>query len=331
MPLAPNIHVYPPGVTYRDLIAQNKRSTALLVFIMGCVTIATVMGAIFLMIAFAGVRPSNGAIALSLIVSLGITAAVTCWSYYGGAATLLSMSGAQPIEKPQDPQLFNVVEELSIAAGVPMPAVYLIESEALNAFATGRDPQHAAVAITTGLRQRLTRDELQGVLAHEMAHVRHYDIRLTMMLATMAGLIVLASDMAWQVVRFGGSGRRSSSSDSDSKGGGVLIIVAIVVALILAVVAPIIAQLLQLAVSRQREYMADAGAVELTRNPQGLIDALLKLQADEHELAGASKATSHLYIVNPILHAAGDTEVDSAFATHPPMSKRIERLYAMLH
>lgn len=331
MPLAPNTSAYPPGVTFRDLIAQNKRSTALLVLIMGGVTIATVGGAILLVFAYVNIMPSRGGIMLSLLVSLAVTAAVTCWSYYGGAQAILSMSGARPIEKADDPQLFNVVEELSIAAGVPMPAVYLIDSEALNAFATGRDPQHAAVAITTGLRQKLNRDELQGVLAHEMSHVRHYDIRLTMMLATMAGLIVLASDMAWRLTGFGGSSSRGLSRRDERKGGGTFVIVAIVLALILAVVAPVIARLLQLAVSRQREYMADAGAVELTRNPQGLIDALLKLQVDQQPMADVSQATAHLYIVNPILHAAGNDDYDSALATHPPLSKRIERLYAMLH
>jgi heat shock protein HtpX len=253
----------------------------------------------------------------------------TLWSWFGGAATLLSISGARLIQHADDPQLYNVVEDLAIAGGIPTPPVYMIESPALNAFATGRDPQHAAVAITRGLREKLTRDELAGVMAHELSHVRHYDIRLTMLMATMVGMIVLACDVLWQIVRYGGPARRSSD-DRDNKGGGPIVLVIIVLAVILALIAPWLARVIQLSVSRQREYLADAGAVELTRYPQGLIDALKKLGADRTPLEAANRATAHLYIVNPILNATDDSDWDSRWSTHPPLTERINRLEALL-
>ncbi|MCC7408457.1 MAG: M48 family metallopeptidase, partial [Phycisphaeraceae bacterium] len=237
----------------------------------------------------------------------------------------------QQIDKPQDPELFNIVEELSIAAGLPMPHVHLIDSPAMNAFATGRDVQHAAVAVTRSLRERLTREELQAVIAHEMSHVRHLDIRLTMLVATLAGLIVLASDVTWRTLRMmsyrSGGSRRGNRSGG---GGGAIVLVVLIVAILLAIVAPLMARLIQFAVSRQREYLADAGAVELTRNPQGLINALRKLSADGTPLEQATQATAHLFIVNPHLQARGAAEWNSPFSTHPPIAKRIARLEALI-
>lgn len=321
-----DLHAYPPNTTFHDLIARNRRNTVFLVIGMGLLIIALAAA-----IAAAVMQYGAGVIRLQgvlLAVGVGIIVAIlsTTWSYFRGGVTILRISGAREITKPDDPQLFNVVEELSIAAGLPMPHVYFIDSPALNAFATGRDPQHAAVAITRGLREKLDRDELTAVMAHEIAHVRHYDIRLTMMLATMVGLIVLACDVFLRSAFYSsrGSSRRRSS------GGAAGAIVMIVLALLLAIIAPLLARMIQLAVSRQREYLADAGAVELTRNPRGLIDALRKLSADHTPLETANRATAHLYIDNPFLQARGAEEWNSVFSTHPPMSQRIARLEALL-
>jgi heat shock protein HtpX len=328
------ISAYPGNITYLDLIAKNKRESALLIVFMMC--LAMLLGAV---IAAAIVTYGSKGAAKQLIPSaiLGAIAALvfgligTMWSWFSGSSAILSMSGAKPIEKADDPELFNVVEELSIAAGVPMPGVFLIDDTALNAFATGRDPQHAAVAITRGLRAKLTRDELQGVLAHEMSHVRHYDIRFSMLMATMVGLIVFACDAFWQMIRVSawtGAGRRSSSRDRE-EGGGAIVIILFVIAIILSIIAPIVARLIQMSYSRQREYLADAGAVELTRNPYGLASALQKLGDDTDPLVDtANRGTAHLFIVNPLRKLAAHN-VDSMLSSHPPIQERIARLLAL--
>src|ERR1051325_729831 len=324
------ISAYPGNMTYLDLIAKNKRqSVVLMVFMIGLgMVLGAVLGAAA--VAYGGAAAEDllpsailGALAAAVVGVLGAT-----WSWFGGAGAILSMSGAQPIEKERDPQLFNVVEELSIAAGAPMPRVYLIDDTALNAFATGRDPKHAAVTITKGLRARLNRDELQGVLAHEMSHIRHYDIRFSMLMATMAGLIVFACDAFWRIIRYSswtGGGRRSSR-DRDDGGGGLIVVVLFVIAIVLSILAPIVAQLIQMAYSRQREYLADAGAVELTRNPYGLASALQKLAADDDPLVDtANRGTAPLFIVNPLRKLASHN-IDSVMSSHPPIQERIARL-----
>jgi heat shock protein HtpX len=240
---------------------------------------------------------------------------------------ILAVSHARPIDHSQDPELYNVVEEIAIAAGLPVPKVYLIPDPAPNAFATGRDPEHASVAITTGLREKLTRDELQAVIAHEMAHVRNYDIRLMLLLTVLVGTVAMLADFFWQIT-WRTSPRSSRSSKDGDKGGGWVAVVLIVVAIILAIVAPIVAQILQFAVSRQREYLADATGVEFTRNPQALADALRKIAADAHELKVANQGTAHLYIVNPIKKF--QSWADTAFASHPPIEDRIQRLEALV-
>ncbi|HEX7010883.1 MAG TPA: M48 family metallopeptidase [Phycisphaeraceae bacterium] len=322
---------YPADLTYHDLIARNRRNTWWLIAAMGVLTAAVAAAiAAAVMIYGTGVLTWQG-FAIAVAAGLITFILASTWSYFAGGATLLRISGAKPIDKADDPQLYNVVEELAIAAGLPVPQIYLIPSAALNAFATGRDPEHAAVAITTGLRQKLTRDELQGVMAHEMAHIRHLDIRLTMMVATLVGLIVLACDVflraAFHSGRYRGS-RRSRSGRRSGGGAGVLILV--LIALVLAIVAPLLAKLIQMAVSRQREYLADAGAVELTRYPKGLADALRKLSADVTPLKQANRATAHLYIVNPFLNARQRQNLDSLFSTHPPIDERIRRLEALM-
>jgi heat shock protein HtpX len=323
------ISAYPGNLTFLDLIAKNKRqSTVLMTFMiilavmMGCVLAAAIVAYGSGAATVEALIPSavlGGAVALVV----GLLAAM--WSWYGGASAILTMSGAQPVTREMDLELWNVVEELSIAAGLPMPRVYIIPESALNAFATGRDPQHAAVAITSGLRMKLTREELQGVLAHEMAHVRHLDIRFAMLMATMAGLIVFAADAFWRVLRVtGGRGSRK-------KEGGAIVLVLLVFAVLLSIVAPIVARMIQMAYSREREYLADAGAVELTRNPQGLASALHKLAEDADPLVdAANRGTAHLYIVNPLRKMReAHQALNTVMSSHPPIQERIARLMAL--
>jgi heat shock protein HtpX len=222
----------------------------------------------------------------------------------------------------------NVVQELSIAANVPVPAVYLIDDSAPNAFATGRDPKHASVAVTTGLLDKLDREELQGVIGHELSHVRNLDIRFALLVAVLVGSIALISDLFLRgflrVGIFGGGGGRGGR---DRGGGGVLGIVLVLVAIVLAIVAPIFARMVQLAVSRQREYLADASSVELTRNPAGLERALVKVASDRDVLEAANRATQHLYFVNPIKKF--EARASGLFSTHPPILDRINRLRSL--
>jgi heat shock protein HtpX len=331
----PPVRALPQFVTFRDLIRSNRRKSELLVAVM--IGLGVALGAA--LAAAMAVYGGAGAEDLLPSVALGAAAALVAavlgamWSWYGGASAILAIAGARPIEKARDPQLFNVVEELAIAAGLPMPAVYLIEDEALNAFATGRDPAHAAVAITTGLRRALSRDELAGVMAHELSHVRHLDIRLAMLMATMVGLIVFACDAFWRIMWRGNwHGTKSRSARGGGKGAGAVILIVMAVAIVLAAIAPMLAMLIRTAISRQREYLADAGAVELTRYPQGLIGALEKLGASTVPLRAANRATAHLYIVNPLsgaLRGRGH-EASSVFLTHPPLHDRIARLRGLL-
>ncbi len=265
------------------------------------------------------------------LAALGVSIIGALWSFYGGSKAILAMSGAKELPRAADPQLHNIVEELAIAAGIPKPKVFLIPDDALNAFATGRDPEHSAVAITTALRHTLSREELAGVMAHELSHVRHYDIRFAMLMATMVGLIVFVSDafrrMLWHGGMFSGGSRRSSGGKG---GGNPLALILIVVALLLSILAPFLALMIRFAVSRQREFLADAGAVELTRNPEGMIGALEKLGASKAVLDRGNRATAHLYIVNPLKAAKDRHELNSAFRTHPPLHDRIKRLQALI-
>lgn len=303
-----------PGstVTYHDLIARNRRNSALLVvgFVAFVAAVVAVMGSA-LSGGDATASVAFGGIALVVAVAMALS------SYYSGASMILRMSNARRIEHTDDPALYNVVEEMAIAAGVPPPPVYLIDDTALNAFATGRDPEHAALAITRGLRETLSRDELQAVMAHEMSHVRNFDIRLAMLLATLVGLVVLLCDFFMRGVFWGGVSRRRRN---DGGGNAALMVLAIA----LAVIAPLFAKIIQLAASRQREFLADAGAVELTRNPDAMISALRRLEGDREVLEVANRATAHLYIVQPI--KKWEARARGMFATHPSIDERIARL-----
>lgn len=318
--------------TFRDLIAENKRNSVLLVFIFCLFTAVVVLVLALAVVAFYDpdaiiqLRWSEALLAGGIA---GIFAFLfSLFGYYSGDRVILATSGARRIQHRDDPELFNVVEEMAIAAGIPMPQVYVIDDPALNALATGRDPKHAAVAITSGLRQHLKREELQGVIAHEISHIRNYDIRLMLLLAVLVGTLVMLSDLFWQLLRGGGGGSRDSK-DSKSEGGGWIVLVVFILAVVLALIAPILAQIIQFAVSRQREYLADATAVELTRYPQGLANALRKLQGDAAVLRTANRGTAHLFIANPI--AKFQARAESVFASHPPLKDRIARLDALVH
>lgn len=237
--------------------------------------------------------------------------------YYSGDKIALLTNRAQPLPREAAPEVHRIIENLAITAGVPKPKVYIIQSSALNAFATGRDPEHASVAVTTGLLERLERSELEGVLAHELSHVKNYDIRFGTVVAIFVGFMTILSDLFLRMTFWGGMrGRRNEESEGNHLGA-----ILAVVGLVLLIVSPIVAKLIQLAVSRQREYLADASGVMLTRYPEGLASALEKI-AGSPPLPTAGKATAHLYIANPF-KARG---VVSLFATHPPIEDRIKRL-----
>jgi len=315
------------AVTFRDLIASNKRNTFLLavLFSMFVIGLAGFMG--YVIAVYRYPDAANLVTLGAIICAFVLVVVMLSVSYFGGAGTVLAISRAKPLAKKDDPQLYNVVEEMTIAAGVPVPRIYLIDDTAPNAFATGRNPQRATVAITSGLREKLNRSELQAVMAHEISHIRNYDILFAMMMAVLLGVVVLLCDFFLRFTWFGGMGssRRRSSSRGKSAGGAEVIL--LIVALLLSIIAPLIAKFIQLAVSRQREYLADASAVELSRNPDALASALGKISADPEVLEVANRATQHLYIVNPI--KAFEKRAQSMFSTHPPIKDRIKRLLAL--
>jgi heat shock protein HtpX len=259
------------------------------------------------------------AIVLALVVG-SISGVAT---YFSGDKLVLAVSGAHEVDEATAPQLLNVVREMAIAANVPMPKVYTIDDTAPNAFATGRDPAHASIAITTGLLEKLDREELQGVIGHELSHVRNFDIRFSLIVGVMVGAIAILADFFLRFTFWGGiagGGRRSSNRDS---GGGAQVIV-FVIAIVLAILAPIISRFIQLAVNRQREYLADASAVELTRNPYGLERALAKIGSDQEVLEVANRGTQHMYFTNPFKKF--EARSAGLMDTHPPILDRINRL-----
>jgi heat shock protein HtpX len=244
-------------------------------------------------------------------------------AYYSGGNMILSMSGARPVTKKEYPYLYNTVEGIAIAAGIPAPKCYVIDDTALNAFATGRDPKNAAITVTTGLLAKLDRQELEGVVAHEMSHIKNFDIRLMMLAAVLVGVVTLISDFLLRSFLWGGK-----RNDSEGRGGGSGGIVLIVVAIALAILAPLIAQLIKLAISRKREFLADSNGALLTRYPPGLASALEKIKKDPDPLVdNANKATAHLFISTPFRKTS--SFVANMFSTHPNIDERIKRLKAM--
>jgi len=304
------------AASFYSQATTNRRNSFLLVLV-----IVALLAALGFAIGYGTTGVPEGG--LGWLGIFGVIAIVSSLvGYFSGDRVVLAASKARPATEAEAPQLLNVVRELTLSAGIPMPSVYLIDDTALNAFATGRDPKHASIAATTGLIARLDREELQGVIGHELSHVRNLDIRYAMLVGVLVGTIALVADVFLRMTFWGGFGRRSSSSDRG--GGGGLQALVFVIAIVLAILAPIFARLVQLAVSRQREYLADASSVELTRNPQGLQRALAVLADDREVLEVANRATQHLYFRNPI-HKFEDRS-KGLFSTHPPLLDRINRL-----
>lgn len=294
-----------------EQIAANKRKSAALIFFF--ILAVAALGYAFSYLTEWGAPGIAAAVVFALVSALG--------SYYASDKIALSISKARPATKEEFPYLVNVVEGLTIAAGIPAPRCYVIDDSAPNAFATGRDPQHAVVCVTTGLLQKMDRAELEGVVAHEMSHIRYYDIRLMTLVVVLVGIMALLSDWILRSFVWGGRARRGGRD----RGGGEAVLIA--VGLLLAVLAPIAATLIRMAISRKREFLADAGAAQLTRYPAGLASALRKIAADREPLEAANKATAHLYIANPLLDHKG--KLNRLFSTHPPIEERIAALEKM--
>jgi len=297
-------------MSFYEEIAHNNRTTYFLFIFFFILIIGLGYVVSFLMGSYWFV-PIFGIIAIIYIIV----------SYYNSDKIVTAVSGAKLAPEKDFKQLHNIVEEMAIASGLPKPKVYVINDSAINAFATGRNPEHSVVCVTTGCLQRLTREELTGVVAHEMSHIRNYDIRVMTMAAILAGLSVLLSDFLLRMFLWGSLGRRNSRDS-----GGIMI-AGIVVGIALAVLTPIIAQVIKRAISRKREYLADASAAKLTRYPAGLASALAKISADKEPLEAANKATAHLYIANPL--KGQKIWMKGLFSTHPPVAERIARLQKM--
>jgi heat shock protein HtpX len=303
------------GSTFYDQIAANRRNSVLL-----ALAVVALLAALGFAIGYGVSGEVAGGLGVTAIaVALGTLMAAG--SYFAGDQLVLAVSGAKPVDETSAPQLMNVVREMAIAANVPMPKAYVIDDTAPNAFATGRDPKHASIAITTGLLDKLDREELQGVIGHELSHVRNFDIRFSLLVGVLVGSIALLADFFLRFTFWGGVGRRR---DRDRDGGGGLQAIVLVLAFVLAIIAPIIARFVQLAVSRQREYLADASSVELTRNPYGLERALAKIATDQEVLEVANRATQHLYFTNPIKKF--EDRSSNLMSTHPAIVDRINRI-----
>ncbi len=303
----------PDRVLIYDRIDANRRNTFLLLFVF----VALLAGASIAMGVILGLPYPFAPL---LIIPFLVVALV---SYYSSSRVALAISQAREVTKEEEPELFRTVENLCIGAGLPMPKVYVIEDGSPNAFATGRDPDHAAIAVTRGLLQKLDRLELEGVIAHELSHIGNYDIRVMTIVVVLVGLAALMADFALRLT-FWGAGRRSGNRGR-SGGAGVAIIYAI--ALVAIILTPIVAQLIRFAVSRQREFLADASGALLCRNPDALARALEKISADPDPLEVANKATAHLYINNPLREH--QSFLNNLFATHPPIEERVQLLRAM--
>lgn len=297
--------------TIPEQIAANKRASVF--FALGLVVLLMALGAVI--VGYYEPRYwTFGALSAAALGGL-----VSMVAFVSGPSIVLSISGAREATHAEDQILSNVAEEMAIAAGIPKPKVYIIEDSAPNAFATGNDHRSGVVVFTTGILNKLDRDELQGVMAHEIAHIRNYDMRFMTVVALLAGLIPLLADSFRHMLWYGGGRRRSDDRDSGQA-------IFAILGLVLAIVAPIFALLLQLAVSRQREFLADASAAQFTRYPEGLARALQKIAADPEPLEAANRATQHMYIINPLRHLGGD----SLFSTHPPTEERVRRLLGIM-
>lgn len=301
---------------YEQISGNRRKSIALCAFF--------IMLIFILALVFEELYP--GAIAFMLPLAIVFAVIGPFISYYNSDKIILRMSNAQPagVVEQTHPHLKHIVEGLSIAAGIPKPKMYVIDDTAPNAFATGRNPEHGIIAVTTGLLDKLDRHELEGVIAHEISHIKNYDILLSSISVILVGVVALMSDWLLRSFWYGRRGRRSSKSRS---GGGNAQIIMVVIAIVLAILAPIVAQLLRLAVSRKREFLADASGAHLTRYPEGLASALDKLANDTEPLEVANKSTAHLYIINPLREHA--SFMNNLFSTHPDTDERIAALKRM--
>jgi heat shock protein HtpX len=299
----------------------NRRNT--LVLLAALTALAALVGYVIGWLLESEASDAVPAFSQAGVAAAGLMAAVSVgWSALSlafGDKMVLAMANAKQIDKADAPQLYNVAEEMAIAAGVPMPKVMVLETDALNAFATGNKPGNGTIAVTRGLLNSLSRDELQGVVAHEMSHLANLDTRYMVVVGVTVGLIALVCDMLLRSLAWG---RGNRSSRSDKKGGGAVIL--IILLIVVAILAPIAAKFVQMAVSRQREYLADATSVQFTRNPSGLISALGKLAEKAEPFPGVSRATQHLFIVNPVQTFTAKSS--ALLATHPDIADRIARL-----
>ena len=294
-------------------IASNKRKTwvLLIVFFLLLAIVGYAVGYLFMNSGFGGV---------TIAMILGFIYALTM--IFQSTEIVMSMNGAREVDRNEEPVLYHVVEDMAMVAQIPMPRVYVIDDPGLNAFATGSNPQNAAVAATSGLLDIMNREELEAVIGHEVSHIRNLDIRISTIAVALASAITLLSSMAGRMMWWGGASRSRRNSDRDSGG---LEVILLVISLLAIVLAPLAATLVQLAISRQRECLADASSVELTRNPQGMINALLKLENSQPMTHHVDDASSALYINDPQKPGF----LKKLFYTHPPISERIERLKHM--
>lgn len=299
-------------MTHYQIVAQNKRRSAIIMLLF----VAFIVGASYVMAE--GFGYGLDLVGWALVFS-GVTSFA---SYWWSDKIILTLSSARPATRKEFFDFYTVTENLVMGRRLPMPKLYVIDDTAMNAFATGRDPQHAVICATTGLLQRLNRHEIEGVIAHELSHVQNYDIRLMSIVTILVGLIALLSDWMLRMTYWGGGRRRSNDRE-----GGQLQMILFVVGLVLALLSPLIAQLIKLAISRRREYLADASGVGLTKNPRGLISALQKLSQDKEPLEAANKATAHLYISDPLKNTHGAIGwFANLFQTHPPITERLKQL-----
>lgn len=308
-----------------DRIGANRRATFLLMlgFIVFTALFATALATIVVSYSGADVTNEPKAVIQVAIVSVLLATGVGVVMYYASTAVVLTITGGHEVTKAEEPELYRIVENLSIGSGLPMPRVWVVEDDAPNAFATGRNPENAHVAATRGLLNKLEGNELEAVMAHEMSHVGNYDTRLLTTVAVVVGLVALVADVMLRFTWYG-AGARSSNKD---KGNGGLGAILLVISIIFLVISPIIASLMRLALSRQREYLADSCGALLCRNPGALADALEKISADPVPLKDANKATASLYIENPLREH--QSFLNGLFNTHPPVQERIKILRAM--
>jgi len=296
---------------YKEIQGNKRKTYILLVFFsLIVILLGAVIGMLFI-----------GSYLVGMIIAFIIAILYSLFAFQSGDSMILGSARAKELKKEDDPYLFNLVEGLAISAQIPKPKIYLINEESMNAFATGKDPKHASIAVTSGLRKRMNRLELEGVISHEMSHIKNYDIRVMMLVTVLLGVVVLLSDIIFRSFIWA-----PRSGRSESKGQAALIFLAI--AIVLAILAPIVAQLMRLAISRKREYLADATGAKLTHYPKGLADALEKIKND-HDVTvdTANKATAHLYIENPLREKKGF--MVKLFSTHPDINDRIKKLRLM--